>query len=183
VEEIAIRDGRLQDLPELLAIYNEVLLNSTAIWSDEPRTLEGHQAWFTERTARGLPVLVLGTADRILGYATFGPFRTWSGYDKTVESSIYLGPGSRAQGLGTRLLTALVERGKALGFHVMIAGIDAENIASIRLHQKLGFEQAAHFHQVGRKFGRWLDLLCLELRLGATTVGPAGGGDGPSRRS
>lgn len=166
MDEIAIREGRLQDLPDLLAIYNEVLLGSTAIWTDEPRTLEGHQAWFTERTGRGLPVLVLATPERILGYATFGPFRTWSGYDKTVESSIYLAPESRGLGLGTSLLAALVERAKSLDFHVMIAGIDAENTASIRLHQKLGFKQAAHFHQVGRKFGRWLDLVCLELPLG-----------------
>jgi L-amino acid N-acyltransferase len=165
VDEVAIRDGCLQDLPDLLAIYNEVLLGSAAIWSDEPRTLEGHQAWFTERTGRGLPVLVLATPPRVVGYATFGPFRAWSGYDKTVESSIYLAPDSRGQGLGTTLLGALIERARTLDYHVMIAGIDADNLASIRLHEKLGFKQAAHFHQVGRKFGRWLDLLCFELVL------------------
>jgi L-amino acid N-acyltransferase len=165
VDEIAIRDAGLADLPALLAIYNEVLLGSAAIWSDEPRSLEAHQAWFSERTGSGLPVLVLTGSKRVLGYATFGPFRAWSGYAKTVESSIYLAPESRGQGLGTGLLAALVERARTLDYHVMIAGIDADNRASIRLHEKLGFEQAAHFHQVGRKFGRWLDLLCFELVL------------------
>jgi L-amino acid N-acyltransferase YncA len=165
VVEIAIRDAREQDLPDLLAIYNEVLLGSAAIWSDEPRTMTVHHAWFTERSARGLPILVLAAPDRVLGYSSYGPFRAWSGYDRTVESSIYLAPESRGKGLGTTLLSALIERARTQGYHVMIAGIDTDNAASIRLHEKLGFEQAAHFHQVGRKFGRWLDLLCFERRL------------------
>jgi L-amino acid N-acyltransferase len=165
VSTMRIRDAALADLPELLAIYNEVLANSTAIWSDQPRTEEAQHAWLTERMQRGLPVLVCAVGERIAGYCSYGPFRAWSGYDATVESSIYFAPEQRGRGLGAGLLQALLDRAKQQGLHVVIAGIDADNAASIRLHAKLGFEPCGHLHQVGRKFGRYLDLLLYERRL------------------
>lgn len=160
-----IRDAALSDLPALLEIYNEVVRNSNAIWTEEPRTPEQLRAWFEERVGAGFPVLVALRDARIVSYATFGPFRAWPGYRLTVENSIYVRPDARGRGVGRVLLSALITRAQAHGVHVMIAGIDGENHASVRLHESLGYVQAAHLHEVGIKHGRWLDLLLLEKRL------------------
>jgi phosphinothricin acetyltransferase len=101
----------------------------------------------------------------LIGYATYGAFRSWPGYRHTVENSIYLHENARGQGFGVRLLSALVERATAQGLHAMIAGIDGDNVVSMRLHEKLGFTKVGHLRQVGRKFDRWLDLVFYERLL------------------
>ena len=111
------------------------------------------------------PVLV-GTDDSgVIGFASFGDFRAWPGYRFTVEHSVHVCADRRGQGIGTSLVKALVPVASNLGKHVMIAGIDADNAASIRMHERLGFMRVAHFQQVGFKFGRWLDLVFLQRYL------------------
>ena len=161
-----IEDATDDDLAAVVAIYNDVLLTSTAIYRDQPATLEERQAWNETRKKNGYPLLVARTgAGRVAGFATFGDFRTWPGYRFTVEHSVHVAEDSRGQGLGTALMGELIARGTALGKHVMVAGIDADNAGSIRMHQRLGFEITGHLKEVGWKFGRWLDLVFMQRRL------------------
>jgi phosphinothricin acetyltransferase len=104
-------------------------------------------------------VLVACQGREIIGYASYGPFRTWPGYRHTVENSIYLAASARGQGFGTQLLRALLQRADAQRLHAVIAGIDGDNVGSMRLHEKLGFVKVAQLKEVGRKFDRWLDLV------------------------
>ena len=165
-----IREASLDDLPAILAIYNDVLATSTAIYRDEPATLDDRRSWLAARQAEGHPVLVAIDAGEVVGFAGFGGFRPWPGYRFTVEHSVHVRADRRGHGVGAALMTPLIERAAALGMHVMIAGIDADNAGSIRFHERLGFTQAAHLRQVGFKFGRWLDLVLMQriLEGGAT---------------
>ena len=160
-----IRDATEADLPAILAIYNDVLASSTAIFSEIPSTLEHRRQWFHSRRELGYPVLVADDGQGVLGFASFGDFRSWPGYRHTVEHSVHVRADARGRGLGRELMVALLERAVRLGKHVMVAGVDAENLVSIRMHQRLGFQRAGTLHQVGCKFGRWLDLALLEQRL------------------
>jgi phosphinothricin acetyltransferase len=162
-----IRPATAADIPAITAIFNEVIATSTAIYAEEPLTIEDRAAWFAARQAAGYPVLVAEEEGAVLGLASFGEFRAWPGFRHTVEHSVHVRAGARGRGLGTALVTALFAPARALGKHVMIAGVDAANEGSIRLHERLGFERAATLREVGRKFGRWLDLLFLQKFLDA----------------
>ncbi len=164
-EGIAIREAVNDDLAGVLAIYNEVIAFSTAVFSDQAVTLEDRQAWLAARREQGYPVLVACDSSGVVGFASFGDFRAWPGYRYTVEHSVHVRADRRGEGIGTELVRALIGRAAALGKHVMIAGVEAENAASIRLHERLGFTAAARFSEVAWKFDRWLDLVFLERRL------------------
>ena len=157
-----IRDAVESDLPGLLAIYNDVIATSTAIYSDVAVTLEDRRQWWRTRLEQGHPVLVAVDQSGVLGYSTFGDFRPWPGYRFTVEHSVHVRADCRGQGIGKELVAALFPRATALGKHIMIAGVDAANEASIRFHERLGFEKAGHLREVGQKFDRWLDLVFLQ---------------------
>jgi L-amino acid N-acyltransferase len=163
---LAVRDATEADLPGLVAIYNEVIATSTAIYSSEPVTLGNRLEWWRTRVAQGYPVLVAADASGVMGFASFGDFRTWPGYRFTVEHSVHVRADCRGQGVGTELLQALLPRAAACDKHVMIGGVDAANAASIRFHERLGFTQVGHLREVGYKFERWLDLVFLQRRLG-----------------
>ena len=162
---LQISDATEADLAGLLAIYNDVIATSTAIYSDLPVTLEERRQWWRSRTAQGYPVLAARDAHGVAGFATFGDFRAWPGYRFTVEHSVHVRANGRGQGVGTLLVQALLPRAAALGKHVMMAGVDADNAASIRFHERLGFERSGHLREVGYKFGRWLDLVFLQRRI------------------
>ena len=164
---MGIREATGQDLAAMLAIYNDVVASSTAIYRDEPMALDEYEQWWRARVAQGYPVLVAVSSDAVVGFATFGDFRAWPGYRFTVEHSVHVRADQRGGGIGSRLVRALVERATQLGKHVMIAGVDADNAASIRFHERLGFEAAAPLRQVGFKFGRWLDLVLMQRILGS----------------
>jgi phosphinothricin acetyltransferase len=164
---LEIRDAHVGDVDGMLTIYNDVLATSTSIFSDIKRTPEEQTKWFADRSAQGWPVLVACQSSEIIGYASYGPFRTWPGYRHTVENSIYLAPSARGRGYGTQLLGALLERAEAQRLHAVIAGIDGDNIGSMRLHEKLGFMKVAQLKEVGRKFDRWLDLVFYQRLFGS----------------
>jgi L-amino acid N-acyltransferase YncA len=159
-----------RDLPEILAIYNEVIRNSTAVYTEVELTKAAGEAWLDAKLASGFPLLVARDASGITGFGSFGEFRAWPCYRHSVEHSVHVRADCRGLGIGRTLVTELMGRASAMHKHVMIAGIDADNAASIKLHQSLGFIQVGHFHEVGFKFGRWLDLVFLECRLPATNV-------------
>lgn len=163
---MTIRDARPHDIHGITAIYNDAVAHSTAIWNETLVDSANRLAWLAERQRAGYPVLVVGDdADAVLGYASFGDWRAWDGYRHTVEHSVYIRADQRGKGLGEALMQALIERARAIGKHVMVAGIEAGNLGSIRLHEKLGFEQVGHLREVGAKFGTWLDLVFLQLSL------------------
>lgn len=162
---LTLRAATDADLPGILAIYNDAVRHTTAIWNETTVDLANRQAWFKARMERGFPVLVAERDGVLAGYASYGDWRPFEGFRHTVEHSIYLHAEFRGQGIGQKLLAALVNAASRNGVHVMVAAIDARNLASIRLHEKLGFTHAGLFRQVGVKFGRWLDLACLERRL------------------
>jgi L-amino acid N-acyltransferase len=163
---VDIRDATEDDLPGMLAIYNDVVATSTAIYRDDPMPAIDYQAWWRTRTGQGYPVLVAAAGAEVLGVASFGDFRAWPGYRFTVEHSVHVRADRRGRGIGVQLVQSLIRHAEQRGKHVMIAGVDADNAASLRFHARLGFERVAHFREVGFKFGRWLDLVFLQRTLG-----------------
>jgi L-amino acid N-acyltransferase len=160
-----IRDATAADLPEILAIHNDVVTSTTAIYDQHISSIEQRRAWFEERHGRGFPVLVADVDGAVVGFSSFGEWRSRWGYRYTVEHSVHVRADRRGQGFGRALIEALFPRAAALGMHVMIAHIDSEASISVRLHAKLGFEPVGTFHQVGRKFDRWLDLVAMQRTL------------------
>lgn len=161
-----IRDAVPGDMQAVTEIYNDAVANTTAIWNETTIDVSNRLAWLADREKAGYPVLIAcDEQDIVLGYASFGDWRAWDGYRHTVEHSVYVHKDRRGQGIGDALMVALIERARTIGKHVMVAGIEANNLGSIRLHQKLGFEQVGHLKQVGAKFGTWLDLVFLQLTL------------------
>ncbi len=160
---ISIREAIESDLPQLLTIYNEIILNTTAVYDYEPHSMEMRRQWFHAKKEQGFPVFVAEDGERILGFSSIGPFRAWAAYKYSVENSVYVAANARGQGFGRLLLAPLIDAAGKLNLHTIIAGIDATNEASLRLHKSFGFEEVAHFKEVGWKFGRWLDLKFLQL--------------------
>lgn len=162
------RDAETRDLPQILAIYNDVIATSTAVYSTQPVTLAERTEWFEERRQRGFPVVVASEGDSVLGFASFGEFRgAWGGYRYSVEHTVHVRADARGKGVGSRLVAALFPIAGALGKHVMIGAVDAANEGSLRFHAHLGFERVGHFKEVGRKFDRWLDLVFVQRFLDA----------------
>jgi len=159
---LQIRAAAEADLPALTAIYNEIIASSTAVYSDAPVDVADRRAWWAARIGQGYPVLVAATGEEVIGFSTFGDFRAWPGYRFSVEHSVHVAAGQRGGGVGRALVEALFPIAVSLGKHVMLAGVDGENAASIRFHERLGFEQAGRLRQVGFKFGRYLDLVFLQ---------------------
>ncbi|HSC83385.1 MAG TPA: GNAT family N-acetyltransferase [Pseudomonas sp.] len=166
--QIHISDASEADLPDILDIYNDAVLNTTAVWNETPVDLANRRAWLLERNAAGFPVLIARDINnRLLGYATYGTWRSIEGFRHTVEHSIYVCSDQRGQGIGPLLMEALIARARAADLHVMVAAVESENRSSIRLHKRLGFEITGQMPQVGRKFGHWLDLTFMQLILSA----------------
>jgi L-amino acid N-acyltransferase YncA len=159
-----IRPATESDLPAILAIYNDAVLHTTAIWNETPVDLENRRAWLKERTGRGFPILV-ADRDGAIGYGSFGDFRPFEGYRVTVEHSVYIAKESRGQGAGAALLDALIAEARKLEKKNMIGAIDAANLASIKLHEKFGFKEAGRMPGVGVKFGKPVDLVFMQKTL------------------
>jgi phosphinothricin acetyltransferase len=159
----------------ILAILNDVIETSTALFDYRPRSPESMVDWFRLKRVHGYPVLgATDDAGALLGFATYGPFRPWPAYKYSIEHSVYVHRDRRGQGVGRTLLTRLVELAEQRQFHSMIAGIDAANAASCSLHETLGFVQVGRIRDAGFKFGRWLDLLFYQ-RVLATPAEPRDG--------
>jgi L-amino acid N-acyltransferase len=153
-------------IPAILEIYNEAVLNTTASYDYEPHTLEQRTKWFEQHQQIGLPIFVaLDDRDQVVAWGSLSKFREKIGYQHSVEHSLYVAADQRRRGIGRILLMALIEAARNLGKHVIIGGVDASNEASLQLHLSLGFEQVAHFKQVGYKFDRWLDIIFLQRTL------------------
>jgi L-amino acid N-acyltransferase len=157
-----IRNATEADLPAILAITNDAILNTTASWNIHPTSLEARRQWLADRQASAQPVLV-GVIDGVVaGFGSYGSFRAWDGYRLTVEHSIYVDPTFRRRGVGRLLLAGLIEHATETGMHVMMGVISADNEVSIALHEQFGFAVVGRLPEVGRKFDRWLDLVLMQ---------------------
>ena len=160
-----IDEATAQDFEQVLAIYNEVIRNTTAVYSDDEYDQKRGKEWFDAKLSSGFPFIVARDDRGVAGFGAFGAFRAWPCYRYSVEHSVHVRADRRGQGIGRALVSELKSRAAALGKHVMIAGIDTDNIASIRMHERLGFSSVGHLREVGFKFGRWLDLQFLQCML------------------
>ncbi len=160
----AIRSATESDLAAINDIYNHYVLHSTCTYQEEPEPFEGRQQWFIHHGEKH-PVLVAEVAGKVLGWASLSPYHPRSAYRFTVENSVYVHHQNHRQGIGSMLLKELIVRAAALGHRAIIAGIDADQPASVALHAKFRFEKVGHLQGVGFKFGRWLDVVYMQLRL------------------
>jgi phosphinothricin acetyltransferase len=165
---LAIRPATVADLPSILAIYNHAVLHTTASYDEQPSTLEQRAAWFEEHVHQDLSVLVADLEREVVGFGALGPFRQRTAYRYTIEHSVYVDAAYRGRGIGRALLAPLITAARERQMHAMVGVIDAANTVSIRLHAAFGFVQVAHLREVGYKFGRWLDLIFMELLLSPT---------------
>jgi len=165
MSNISIRDAQESDLPAILEIYNEVIVNTTAVYSELPHTLQMRKDWYYDRVNNNFPVFVAVIDGNIAGFCSFGHFRVWPCYRYTAELSVYVDTSYRGKGISKIMLQVLIERAEQMNIHALLAGISADNEISVNLHRSFGFAEVAHFKEVGYKFGRWLDLKFLELIL------------------
>ena len=166
-----IRDADVDDADDaaaICALYNATVSTTTVAWTEEHESVATRREWLVTQRASGNPVLVAEAEGGIIGFASYGEFRNatkWPGYRFTVEHTIHIDATHQGAGVGGALLEALVEWATAAGLHVMIGAIDGENGGSIRFHQRHGFVEVARIHEVGFKFGRWLDLVLVQRTL------------------
>jgi L-amino acid N-acyltransferase len=150
----------------MLAIFNDAIANSTALYDYKPRTADSMTGWFEAKSRGNYPVIgVEDEQGQLMGFASYGSFRGWPAYKYTVEHSVYVDAGFRGQGVGRALLGALILAAEKQDYHVMVGGIDAANAISIKLHESLGFTACGIVRHAGFKFGRWLDLAFYQLIL------------------
>ena len=150
----------------ILAIFNDAIANSTALYDYKPRAPESMVAWFDAKAKGRYPVIgVEDESGALMGFASYGPFRAWPAYKYTIEHSIYVDARFRGRGLGRLLLKEIIAAAQGQDYHVMVGGIDAANAVSIKLHESLGFAHCGTVRQAGFKFSRWLDLAFYQLIL------------------
>ena len=164
--EFLVRKATSSDLSSILEIVNHAILNTTAIYDYDVRTLEEQTIIFESKQARNFPLFVAEVNNEVVGFGTYDSFRTKVGYRFTVEHSVYVKDGFAGKGIGKLLLQKLIDTAKEENYHIMIGVIDASNENSIRFHEKFGFESKGILKEVGFKFDRWLDANLMTLNLG-----------------
>jgi phosphinothricin acetyltransferase len=164
-DAVVLRLATPADLPAINEIYNHYVLHSTCTYQEEPEPLAGREAWFARHGPAHPVTVAVDSAGVVIGWGSLSPFHPRSAYRYTVENSIYLRHDVRGRRIGTRILQDLIRRAIDLGHRSIIALIDADQPASIALHQRAGFTQAAHLKEVGLKFDKWLDVVFLQLLL------------------
>ena len=150
----------------ILDIFNEAIVNSTALYDYQPRQPESMTSWFKAKEVGNFPVIgAIDQSNKLLGFASYGTFRNWPAYKYSIEHSVYVHPDHRRNGIGLALMQQLILAATEQQYHTMIGGIDMTNTSSIALHQKLGFTHTGTINHAGFKFGRWLDLGFYQLLL------------------
>ncbi len=158
-----------EDCSGILEIYNHAVLNTTASYDTEPRSLEHRRQWFEDHAKANLPIYVAEDGGgRVIGWSALNRFHDRVGYRFTAENSVYVAHDARGRGVGGTLLRPLIQAARERQLHAILAVIDAQNEPSIRLHSRQGFFQVGLFRQVGFKFDRWLDVVYMEHLLAAT---------------
>jgi L-amino acid N-acyltransferase YncA len=160
-----IREATENDLKDILEIYNDAIVNTTAIYVYKPNTLEERKQWYRKKIQEGYPVLVFEQDNKTVGFATFGPFRAWPAYKYSIEHSVYVHKTYRNKGIAIKLMEEIIKIANEREYAILVAGIDAANEGSIRMHEKLGFKYSGTIKKAGYKFEKWLDLTFYQLEL------------------
>jgi phosphinothricin acetyltransferase len=163
--EIKIRDYQIQDCKAIIEIINDAILNSTALYDYNIRTLNTQEAIFEEKLHKGFPVIVAESNNEVVGFGYYSEFRFREAYKFTVEHSVYANKNAIGKGIGKLLLNELIERAKKQNLHTMIGVIDSENTNSIDFHKKFGFEEVGFIKESGFKFDRWLHSVIVQKML------------------
>jgi len=161
---VTVRPAHAGDAEAVRAIRNHAIEHSTALWTETPQSAAEGVTWLAAHLERG-SAFVAEADGEVAGFAAFAPWRALDGYRHTVEDSVYVREGRHGLGIGSALLTTLIAAAREAGHHLVIAGIEAGNGASIRLHERFGFEHAGTVREAGIKFGRRLDLTLMRLAL------------------
>ncbi|EKQ56725.1 MULTISPECIES: GNAT family N-acetyltransferase [unclassified Clostridium] len=160
-----IRQATEKDLADILEIYNDAILNTTAIYAYEAHTLDERKEWYKKKKEDGYPLLVFEKNKKVAGFATYGPFRAYPAFKYSIEHSVYVHKDYRNLGIGKALLNELIDIANAEEYATMVACIDRLNENSIKIHEKFGFEYSGTIKKAGYKFGKWLDLVFYQLAL------------------
>lgn len=160
-----IRLAELEDAEAIRSIYNREVLESTVTFDLVPRTIETQREWLASRSGVHLATVAVAPDRSVVGFGSLSPYRDRAAYSTSVEDSVYVHRDYQGQGVGALLLADLVQRARAHGFHALFARIVGGHEASIGLHQRCGFEVIGHEREVGRKFGKWLDVIVMECLL------------------
>jgi L-amino acid N-acyltransferase len=164
-----------QHAEAILAIFNDAIVNSTALYDYKPRTIEMMAAWFETKSKGKYPVIgIENDSGELMGFGSYGTFRAFPAYKYSVEHSVYVDARFRGQGVGKRLLQEVITAAQMQGYHILVGAIDSANAVSIALHKSLGFSHCGTIQQAGFKFGRWLDLAFYQLIL-STPANPTDG--------
>jgi L-amino acid N-acyltransferase len=159
----------------ILAIFNDAIAHSTALYDYKPRTLDMMEGWFEAKRKGAYPVIgVESDSQALMGFASYGTFRAWPAYKYSVEHSVYVDARFRGRGLGKILMQEIVAAAQGQNYHTLVGVIDSSNVVSIRLHEAVGFTCCGTIRQAGFKFGRWLDVSFYQLML-PTPSRPADG--------
>ena len=151
---------------QILDVFNEAIVTSTALFDYKPRAAESMTPWFKTKENGRFPVIgIEDENDQLLGFASYGTFRAWPAYKYSVEHSVYVHKDHRGKGLGRRLMVELIAAARDQNYHLLVGGIEASNAGSIALHESLGFTYSGTIREAGYKFGRWLDLSFYQLTL------------------
>ncbi len=157
-----IRAAGEQDIPGILAVWNAMIRDTVITFNPVEKSADDLVQFLADKAIAGHAVLVAVAGDAVLGFATYGQFRGGVGYQHTVEHSIMLAPAARGRGMGRGLLTAIEDHARAGGAHSIFAGVSAGNPPGVAFHAALGYVQVAVLPQVGRKFGKWWDLVLMQ---------------------
>ncbi|MGH4137126.1 N-acetyltransferase family protein [Clostridium sp.] len=160
-----IRDAIENDLTDILEIYNDAILHTTSVYDYRAHTINDREQWYEKKMQDGYPILVYEANNKVVGFATFGPFRAWPAYKYSVEHSIYVNKTYRNKGIGVFLANEIIRIANEREFAIMVAGIDDANKISIKMHKKLGFKYSGTITKAGYKFGKWLNLAFYQLDL------------------
>jgi phosphinothricin acetyltransferase len=161
---ITLRQAAPSDLQAINDIYNHFVLHCTCTYQTELETMEARRAWFEAHGTKH-PVIVALDGDQVVGWGSLSAFHRRAAYSRTVENSVYVDHRQHRRGIGRLLMADLIDRAAKLGHHTIIAGIDAEQTASVAIHTAMGFERVALLNEVGFKFGRWLHVIYMQKML------------------
>ncbi len=159
-----IRDATLADAARIAEIYNQAVLKTTGTFDIEPRSLAAQEAWIQAHGPRH-PVVLDVDDGAVRGWASLSPWSDRAAYADTAELSVYIDESHRGRRIGTRLVSTLLERARGLGYHTVVSRVSDGNPLSVRLHETAGFVTVGRMREVGRKFGRYLDVLVMQLML------------------
>ncbi|HEX3357602.1 MAG TPA: GNAT family N-acetyltransferase [Tepidisphaeraceae bacterium] len=164
MSQAIIRLATDADLVAINDIYNYYVFSSTCTYQEEAEPIEGRRNWLAKHGEKH-PATVAILDNKIVGWGSLSPYHTRCAYRNSVENSVYVHHEFHRRGIGAVLLKDLIDRARIIGHHTIIAGIDGEQQASMAIHQKFGFVKVAHLKQMGFKFGRWLDVIYMQLML------------------